>query len=245
LPFAATFASFAALLGCEQLRTDIAYPRQPVRILAHHSGMSMGYYGSSHHALEDIAITRSIAGLTVTCVADANQLRAALRASLEFEGPIYLRLGRGRDPEVYGDVPARFEFGKAVRLREGADLTLIATGSEVRPTLDAANLLASRGIETRVVDMHTVCPIDTAEVHAAAEETAAVMTVEEHNRTGGLGSAVAEVLADNGVPARFHRHGVPDCYVKLGPPAALYAHYQLDATGVADVASRFLDGSKQ
>ncbi len=240
VPFAATFAAFAALLGCEQIRTDIAYPGQPVRILAHHSGMSMGYYGSSHHSLEDIAIMRSIAGLTVTCVADGNQLRAALRASLSHPGPIYLRLGRGRDPEVYSQVPAGFRFGRAIRLREGGDLTMIATGSQVRPTLQAAETLAGRGIGARVIDMHTVSPIDRDEILAAAADTKAIMTVEEHNVTGGLGSAVAEVLADAGIGTRFRRHGTPDCYALLGPPAALYAHYRLDEPGITAVATEFL-----
>ncbi|MGI9006664.1 MAG: transketolase family protein [Streptosporangiaceae bacterium] len=240
VPFAATFAAFAALLGCEQIRTDIAYPGQPVRILAHHSGMSMGYYGSSHHSLEDIAIMRSIAGLTVTCVCDGNQLRAALRASLHHPDPIYLRLGRGRDPEVYPEVPADFQFGRARLLRDGGDLTIFATGSEVWPALQAAGMLSGRGIEARVVDMHTVSPIDREEVLAAAADTAAILTVEEHNVTGGLGSAVAEVLADAGTGTRFRRHGTPDCYALLGPPAALYAHYRLDAAGIAAVAAEFV-----
>ncbi len=243
LPFAATFAAFAALLGCEQIRTDIAYPAQPVRVLAHHSGMSMGYYGSSHHALEDIAIMRSIAGLTVACICDANQLRAALRASLEWPGPMYLRLGRGRDPEVYESVPAEFAFGKASRLRDGGDLTIFATGSEVRPALDAAEMLSGSGVEARVVDMHTISPIDVDEVTDAARQTAAILTVEEHNVTGGLGSAVAEVLADRGIGTRLRRHGVQDEYVLLGPPAALYAHYRLDAPGIASVAAELLAGT--
>ena len=218
LPFAATFAAFAALLGCEQIRTDIAYPAQPVRVLAHHSGMSMGYYGSSHHALEDIAIMRSIAGLTVACICDANQLRAALRASLEWPGPMYLRLGRGRDPEVYESVPAEFAFGKASRLRDGGDLTIFATGSEVRPALDAAEMLSGSGVEARVVDMHTVSPIDVDEVTDAARQTAAILTVEEHNVTGGLGSAgddLAEALqaSDWGL-LRTSKHILPE-FVRL------------------------------
>ena len=134
IPFAATFASFCALLCAEQIRTDCAYPRMPVRIIGHHSGISMGFYGTSHHALEDLAMMRAIAELTVVCACDANQLRAVLRASVDHPGAMYIRLGRGRDAEVYPEVPADFAFGKAARLREGSDLTIITTGTEVRAT---------------------------------------------------------------------------------------------------------------
>ena len=240
-PYLSTFAAYVALLGCEQIRTDLAYPGLPVRILAHHSGMSLGYYGTSHHSLEDLSAMRAIADLTVVCAADANQLRAILRASLDLAGPLYIRLGRGRDPEVYPEVPAGFAFGRAIRLTEGRDLTLITTGSQVRPCLDAAALLAEQdGLAVRVVDMHTISPINADEAIAAASETAAVMTVEEHNVTGGLGSAVAEVLLEAGAAVPFRRHGVPDEHVVLGPPAALYAHYELDAAGIAGRARRFL-----
>jgi transketolase len=236
VPYAATFAAYLSLLVCEQLRTDCAYTGLPVRLLAHHSGMSLGYYGTSHHALEDIAITRAIADLTVVCAADANQLRAILRLSLDWPGAMYIRLGRGRDPEVYEDVPADFQIGKAVRLREGSDLTIITTGSEVRACLDAADSLAAQKIQARVVDMHTVDPLDREEVLAAAEETAAVLTVEEHNVSGGLGSAVAETLAEAGAGIAFRRLGVPDEHVVIGPPAALYNRYRLDAAGIESVA---------
>jgi transketolase len=240
MPFAATFAAYMALLACEQIRTDCAYPGMPVRILAHHSGMSLGFYGTSHHSLEDIGIMRTIAGLTVLCAADANQLRAILRASLSHPGPMYIRLGRGRDPEVYPEPPADFQIGKAVRLTEGTDLALITTGSQVHACLAAAEDLAAAGIAARVIDMHTISPLDKAEVLAAASETAAVLTVEEHNVTGGLGSAVAETLADAGVATKLLRHGVPDQHVLLGPPAALYAHYRLDAAGIAATARQLL-----
>lgn len=242
IPFAASFASFAALLGCEQIRTDCAYPRLPVRIVGHHSGMSMGFYGTSHHSLEDIGILTSIADLAVITVSDANHLRAVLRASVDYPGAMYIRLGRGRDPQVYAGVPD-LRIGKAIRLREGSDLTIIATGSEVRPALDAASILADRGMSTRVVDMHTVAPLDVTEVLAAATETAAVLTVEEANRSGGLGTLVAQALLENGFGGpklRFRRHGVPDEHVLIGPPAALYAHYQLDAKGIATVAEELV-----
>lgn len=241
MPFVGTFASFAALLCFEQIRTDCAYPGMPVRILGHHSGMSLGFYGTSHHALEDLAALRSVANLTVACAADSNQLRAMLRASLAVPGAIYLRLGRGRDPEVYPEVPADFAFGRATTLREGTDVTVIATGSEVHPALGAAELLAGQGLSVRVVDMHTLSPLDTDAIVAAARETGAIVTVEEHNITGGLGGAVAEVLAERRLAVPFRRHGVPNDYVEIGPPAALYAHYRLDAAGIAAEARALCD----
>ncbi|HEX5078115.1 MAG TPA: transketolase C-terminal domain-containing protein [Geminicoccaceae bacterium] len=242
LPYAATFAAFSAILCAEQIRTDCAYPGLPVRVIGTHSGISMGFYGTSHHATEDLGMLRTVAGLTVVCTTDANHLRGVLRASVDHPGAMYIRLGRGRDPEVYPDVPA-IAFGRAIRLREGRDLTIIATGAEVRPALDAAASLAARGIEARVVDMHTIKPLDEGEVRAAAAETGAILTVEEHNVIGGLGSAVAEVLVDCArVP--FRRHGIDDEFAPVGPPAGLYAHYKLDADGIAGVARDMLAACK-
>jgi transketolase len=237
--YAATFASFCVILGAEQAKTDCAYTGMKVRLIGHHSGMSMGFYGTSHHALEDIAITRTIADMTVVCATDANQLRAILRASVDHAGAMYIRLGRGRDPQVYADVPRDFRIGKAATLRKGKDITIIACGSEVRASLDAAALLANEGIDARVIDMHTIKPLDKAAIRKAARETRAILTVEEHNITGGLGSAVAEVLVEEErVP--FLRHGIPDQFVPVGPPAALYAHYKLDAAGIAKTARALL-----
>lgn len=238
VPYVATFASFAAILGAEQIKTDCAYPRQKVRIVGTHSGMSMGFYGSSHHSLEDIGMMRAIADLTVCCATDANHLRALLRISVDHPGAMYIRLGRGRDPQVYDAVP-ELAFGKARRLRDGTDLTIIATGSTVRASLDAAETLAAEGRSVRVVDMWSIAPLDRDEIAAAASETGAILTVEEGNITGGLGTAVAEVLVDlPRVP--FLRHGVPDRFVEVGPPAALYANYRLDAPGLTAVAREFL-----
>jgi len=239
IPYVATFASFAAILGAEAIRTDCAYPMQKVRILGSHSGMSMGFYGSSHHALEDLGMLRCMADLTVVCATDANHLRAILRASVEHPNAMYIRLGRGRDPVVYDEVP-KIEFGRALRLREGSDLTIITCGSQVRASLDAADTLAKQGISVRVVDMFTIDQMDTDEIRAAVEDTGAILTVEEHNITGGLGSAVAEELLD--LPRiRSRKHGVPDKYVEVGPPAALYASYRLDAAGIVSVSQEFLN----
>src|SRR4051794_16729078 len=160
VPYAATFAAYLALLACEQVRTDCAYTAMPVRLLAHHSGMSLGYYGTSHHALEDIAITRAIADLTVVCAADANQLRAILQRSLDWPWAMYIRLGRGRDPEVYSDGPDHFEIGKAGPLREGPGLAILRSGLKGPSRLGPPDSLAANGIEARVIDMHTVDPLD-------------------------------------------------------------------------------------
>lgn len=244
-PFVSTFAAYIALLCCEQVRTDLAYTGMPVVMLAHHSGMSLGFYGTSHHALEDLSAMRGIAGLTVVSACDANELRAILRAALRHDGPVYVRMGRGRDPEVYADVPSGFSFGKAIRLREGSDIALIATGSEVLPCLNAADELAKEGVSARVVDMHTISPIDAAEIRAAVEDIGTILTVEEHNITGGLGAAAAEVIAELGKPVRFSRAGVPDVHVVLGPPAALYAHYKLDASGVTGRARDLLQQTRE
>jgi transketolase len=232
VPYAATFAAFCAILCAEQIRTDCAYPQMPVRVVGHHSGISMGFYGTSHHATEDLGMMRTIAGLTVVCATDANHLRAVLRVSVDHPGAMYIRLGRGRDPDVYDEVPADLVFGKAIRLRDGKDLTIIATGSEVYPSLEAAAMLEAEGLSVRVLDMHTIKPLDVEAIRSAAGETGAILTVEEHNVIGGLGSAVAEVLVEmKRVP--FARHGIPDTYSLIGPPAALYAHYELDGAGIA------------
>jgi transketolase len=244
VPYAATFASFVGLLCVEQIRTDIAFPRLPVRILAHHSGMALGFYGTSHHALEDIGITRSIAGLGVVSATDANMLRSLLRFSLQHDGPLYIRMGRGRDPDVHPEPPP-FNLGQSYRLRDGRDLALLATGAEVEPALAAAEQLEAEGIEARVVDMVSLAPIDRQAVVDAARECAALLTVEEHNVTGGLGTAVADVLALEGLAVPFAKHGIRDEYPLVGPPSGLYAHYRLDGPGVAATAKAFLRAAQR
>jgi len=241
LPYVSTFASFIGLLAIEQLRTDVAYPRQPVRVLAHHAGMALGFYGTSHHALEDVAIVRSVAELPIVSATDEAMLRAILRFSLDHPGPLYIRMGRGRDPLVHAETP-EFALGRSWKLCDGRDLAILATGAEVAPALHAAELLERQQIQARVVDVASVKPIDREAVLAAARECGALLTVEEHYVTGGLGGAVAEVLADAGVAVPFRRHGIEDEYVRVGPPAALYAHYRLDGPGIAEVALELLRG---
>jgi transketolase len=243
MPFIGTFAAFVALLGCEHIRTDIAYNNLPVRILAHHAGITMGYYGTNHHALEDISILRTMANMTVFCPADAPSIRAGIEASLTWPGPIYFRLGRGREPIVYPNGVPDFEFGKAITYRDGRDLTLITHGLTMAAAVEAVAQLASEGVDVRLIDMHTIKPLDREAILRAARETGRILTVEEHNITGGVGSAVAEVLADAGIGIPFKRHGIYDEFALIGPPAALYAHYRLDGPGIAHEVREWLKTS--
>lgn len=239
MPFVATFASFLALLCCEQIRTDVAYSALPVRLVGHHAGISLGFYGTSHHATEDLAIMRSIADLTVVAPADGPQLAAAVRASVNHVRPIYFRIGRGQEPVVYEE-PLTFEFGKAVVHSEGTEMTVVACGSMVHPALGAVQALRQEGRSVGLVDMHTIKPIDREAILAAARRSRVLLTVEEHNIIGGLGGAVAEVLAEAGTPARLVRHGIMDEYSLIAPPTHLYRHYRLDAPGIEAVAREHL-----
>lgn len=239
VPFVATFASFLGLLCCEQIRMDVAYTKLPVRLIGHHTGISLGFYGTSHHATEDISTMRALAGLTVVSPSDGPQLRAAIRASADWPEPIYFRIGRGRDPQIYAEDVA-FEFGKGIVHREGADVTFVACGSLVKPALDAAVELAAKGISVGVIDMPTVKPLDEELVRKTAANTDIIITAEEHNVLGGLGAAVAEIMAERPGRARLVRHGIKDEYSLIAGPKRLYAHYQLDAPGLVSVAEAAL-----
>lgn len=239
LPFVATFASFLGLLCCEQIRMDVAYSAQPVRLVGHHTGISLGFYGTSHHATEDIGTMRSIADLSIVSPADGPQLKAAIKASMEHDRPIYYRISRGRDPIVYEEgLP--FVFGKAVEHGLGEELTIFACGMPVHSALEAARALNAEGHSVGVVDMASIKPLDRDAVLAAAGRSQILMSVEEHNVFGGLGSAVAEVLADEGCGKKLVRHGIRDEYSLIAPPTHLYAHYKLDGAGVTDVARTVL-----
>ncbi|WP_392887816.1 transketolase family protein [Pseudomonas migulae] len=235
MPFVATFASFLGLLCCEQIRMDVAYSAQPVRLIGHHTGISLGFYGTSHHATEDIATMRSIADLAVVSPADGAQLVAAIKASATYDKPVYFRIGRGRDPIVYEDGVV-FEFGKAHEHFEGEELTIIACGITVHPALAAARKMNAAGHSVGVIDMASIKPIDRDAILRAAARSKRMMTVEEHNVLGGLGAAVAEVLADEGVGVKLKRHGIYDEYSLIAPPTHLYEHYKLDAAGIEEVA---------
>jgi transketolase len=246
IPYVTTFACFVGLLCCEQLRTDIAYPGLPVRVLATHGGISMGFYGTSHHATEDLAIVRSIAGMTIVSTADRVAIRATLRRTVDDPGPIYFRLGRGREPVIYTPDDPRYPFapGKSHRLRTGNDVSIIATGSRVHPALQAAELLTAAGIDAAVIDMWCIKPLDAEAIEQAAVSSRRIVTVEEHNVLGGLGGAVAEVVASLGLPARVVRHGMNDVYAEIGPPKQLYEHYGLDAAGIAAVVRDAMRASR-
>jgi transketolase len=239
VPFAATFASYLALLCCEQIRTDIAYSALPVRLVGHHAGIALGFYGTSHHATEDLAAMRAIADLTVVAPADGAQFAAAIRASVNWPEPIYFRIARGHDPVVY-ESPAPFQFGKAIVHHQGKDLTIIACGTMVYPSLQAVRALREKGHDVGFIDMATVKPLDRDAIHTAAAHTKCVLTVEEHNVLGGLGGGVAEVLADMGGAPRLVRHGIMDEYSLIAPPTHLYAHYRLDAAGIEAVAHELI-----
>jgi transketolase len=243
VPFVATFASFLGLLACEQIRMDVAYGGQPVRLIGHHTGISLGFYGTSHHATEDIGTMRSIADLMIVSPSDGPQLEAAIRASADWDRPIYFRIGRGRDPVVY-EGSTTFSFGKAHVHGFGEDLTIIACGITVHAALEAAAAMKAQGRSVGVIDMASIKPIDRDAILEAAERsrTHKLMTVEEHNVLGGLGAAVAEVLTDEGKGVKLKRHGIYDEYSLIAPPTHLYAHYKLDGAGIGEVAEEFLRG---
>jgi len=244
MPFVATFASFIGLLACEQIRMDVAYCALPVRMIGHHTGIAMGFYGTSHHATEDIGTMRSIADLTIVSPADGPQLEAAIRASADHDRPIYFRTGRGREPDLY-DPQEPFAFGKAIEHCQGEEVSIIACGLPVHPAVQVAKKMNAQGGSIGVIDMPTVKPIDRDAILAAAERSNVILTIEEHNVLGGLGSAVAEVLAETRAPTRLVRHGIMDEYALIAPPTHLYAHYKLDAPGIEDVLSGILKDSDQ
>jgi transketolase len=241
LPFISNYSFFLALMGAENIRNDIAYPNLKVRLIGTHSGLAMGFYGTSHHCNEDIGLLRAIAGLTVMAPCDANAIRAALPATLAHDGPIYFRVGRGREAVVY-DKPPAWKIGGSNRLREGGDATVFAIGNLVKASLDAHDILAKEGIALGVVDMYSIRPIDEAAILEAAGSQGVLFSAEEHNVTSGFGSAVAEVLAAHGASSRLVRIGMPDQYSILGPPTHLYRHYGLDGEGLAKTIRLELDG---
>jgi transketolase len=226
-----TFASFASLLCAEHLRTDMAYTRLPVRVFAHHAGIAMGFYGTSHHAVEDIAIVRAMAGMTMLAPCDAASTRACVRATLDISGPVYIRAGRGSERDVHRDGLV-VRPGEFVELRGGRDVTVIATGIGVGAAIGAADQLDGEGIAVRVLDAVSLKPLDTEAILDAARTTVGIVTVEEHNTTGGLGSAVAETVALNGLVTRISKLGIDDQYALVAPPTHLYRHYGLTAEGV-------------
>ena len=231
VPFASTFAMFAAGRAFEQVRNSIGYPHLNVKIGATHAGISVGEDGASHQCNEDIALMRTIPGMTIVVPADDIEAREAVRAAYETDGPFYLRFGRLAVPVINDRPDYHFELGKGSIVREGTDLALIACGLEVGEALQAAARLEEDGISARVINMHTIKPLDRALLIRSAADCGRVVTVEEHSIIGGLGSAVAETLAEE-YPAKLLRIGIRDRFGESGPAAELLHKYQLDAEGI-------------
>lgn len=235
--FASTFAMFAAGRAYEQVRNSIAYPRLNVKIGATHAGISVGEDGASHQCCEDIALMRVIPGMVIINPADDIEARAAVFAAAEYEGPVYMRFGRLAVPRIF-DESYKFELGKAVTLREGSDVTIIATGLMVNEAIEAAKALADEGISAEVINIHTIKPLDKEAVIRSAAKTGAVVTAEEHSIIGGLGGAVAEALCESGKPVPVVRLGVNDVFGRSGPAVELLHIYGLDAQNIVAKAKQ-------
>jgi len=237
--FASSFAMFAAGKAWEQVRQSICVPELNVKICATHAGLTVGEDGKSHQMLEDLALMRVLPHMRVIVPADAVEARQAVRAAAETPGPVYVRLSRAATPVVFGE-GYRFELGRGALLRQGSDLAIAACGVEVAEALEAAELLATRGIEARVLDLATIDPLDEELVEAAAAECGALLTVEEHQIRGGLGDAVAQALGRRH-PVPLELAGMDDSFGQSGTAAELLAHYGLDAAGIAARAERLIE----
>lgn len=233
IPFLSTFSAFASMRACEFLRTDICYQNVNCKIIATHGGTSFGSAGSTHHSTEDLSIVRAFANLTVVVPADAIETAHAVRASMDIQGPVYIRIGRGFEPRVYETTEYPFQIGKAVEMHPGTDITIIATGVTVFHAAQAAKVLAeSDGLSVRVLNMHTVKPIDRDAILSAVKETRRIITFEDHNVIGGLGSAVSEVIAESGMGCAFKKAGIPDTFTIIGYPEDILNHYGIDTDGM-------------
>ena len=237
--FASSFAMFAAGRAYEQIRNSVGYPQLNVKIAATHGGISVGEDGATHQCNEDFALMRTIPGMVVRVPSDDVEAEAMVRAAYAHKGPVYMRFSRLATPVFNNPETYKFEIGKAITMREGKDVAIIAAGLPVASAMEAAEKLAAEGIEARVIDMHTIKPLDEAAVLRAAKEIGKIVTVEEHSVIGGLGSAVAEVLAEQ-CPAKLKRVGVYDRYTESGPAEALIHHYGLDGEGVYSAVKAFL-----
>ena len=239
IPFASSFAVFAVGRAYDQIRNTIAYPHLNVKIAASHAGLTVGEDGGSHQMLEDIALMRALPGMTVLVPADAVETKQAIFAAAEHEGPVYIRLGRPKVPVLF-DENYRFQIGKGVLMQDGTDVTLVATGLMVSKALEAAELLQSENISAAVVNISTIKPLDTGLLANMAEKTGAVVTCEEHNIIGGLGSAVAEALAERH-PVPILRVGTEDVFGQSGQPDELLAKYGLTAEKIAEKAKAAIE----
>ncbi len=239
VPFASSFAMFAAGRAFEQIRNSIGYPHLNVKIAASHAGISVGEDGATHQCNEDIALMRVIPGMVVINPADDVEAKAAVKAAFHYDGPCYIRLGRLAVPVFNNEETYKFELGKGIVLREGKDVTLVATGLEVNEALIAAEKLAADGIEAKVINIHTIKPLDEELIVAAAKETGKVVTIEEHSVIGGLGSAVCDVLAEK-APTKVMKIGVNDVFGESGPALELIKKYGLDGDSIYQKVKAFL-----
>jgi len=234
--FASTFAVFASGRCWEQIRLAVAYPRMNVKIVATHCGISVGEDGASHQALEDMAIMRAIPNMVVISPADAHEAYAATIAIAEYEGPVYMRMGRAEFPTVM-DENVQFTIGKATMVKEGSDVTIIATGQMVYQSLQAAKALSKQGIKAEVINMATIKPIDREAIIESVSKTGCVVTAEEHSIFGGLGSAVSEVLSKE-IPSPLEMIGTNDTFGESGSPEQLFKKYGLTSDSIAEAAKR-------
>ena len=233
-PFVNSFAMFAAGRAWEQVRNSVAYPGLNVKVVGSHGGLSVGEDGATHQCIEDLAIMRAIPNMTVLCPCDGNEMKQAVKALLAYDGPAYLRLGRLAVETVTDQVEGyEFQIGKGVLLRDGQDVTVVAVGMMVQMALTAADILAEEGISVRVIDMHTIKPLDTEILLAAARDTGCIVTSEEANIVGGLGSAVSEDLTSV-CPVPVIRHGVEDEFGRSGAAQKVLEAYHLTPAGIAD-----------
>ena len=239
IPFVCTFAAFASMRACEQARTDIAYNQLPVRICASHSGIGLAVGGATHHSLEDLSIFRGMPGMTVLVPADGVQAAALVKSIMSLTGPSYMRLSRPLELTVYSE-DRQFPIGKADVLKIGNDLTIIAVGGMVGYSLKAIEELEKDGFKVGLINEYSLKPLDRQAIIEATRNSHAILTVEEHNIIGGLGSAVAEVLAEEGIAIKFHRHGILDQFTTSAPYEDLIHFYKLDGEGIAAVARELL-----
>lgn len=239
VPFASSFAMFTAGRAFEQVRNSIGYPHLNVKIGATHAGISVGEDGATHQCNEDIALMRTIPGMVIINPCDYVEAKAAVRAAYEYVGPCYLRFGRLAVPIMNDREDYNFEIGKGVTLRSGKDVTIIASGLTVSTSLEAAKMLALDGIDARVINMHTIKPLDEELVINAAKETGKIVTVEEHSVIGGLGSAVCDVLSEQ-YPTLVKKIGIYDQYGESGPAEELVHKYELDAEGIYKAVKKFV-----
>lgn len=235
LPFVSTMAAFVSMRACEQVRTDICYQNLNCKIIATHGGISFGTAGSTHNAQEDVAIMRSFPNMTVIVPADGIETANAVRACVDYPGPVYIRVGRGFEPTHYPSEDYGFEIGKAVTIHEGTDITLICCGVTVLQAAEAARVLKDEdGLSVRVLNIHTLKPLDHGAILKAVVDTRRIITLEEHTVIGGLGSAVADVIAASGKGCAFEKVGLQDEFSLVGYPEDLYAHYKLDTSGIIE-----------